>query len=121
MDPTRNDDSSAAQEAACRKLKLTPKQAENSGLAWVIGAFLICPCHLPLTLALAATLLSGTAAAALLQDHPYLAGAAITLLWLAATWRGIRQIQSAQRMDGPAPDEARYRDLNPPPRVLKTR
>jgi len=86
MDPTRNDDSSAAQEAACRKLKLTPKQAENSGLAWVIGAFLICPCHLPLTLGLAATLLSGTAAAALLHDHPYVAGTIISLVWLAATW-----------------------------------
>ncbi len=117
MDPTRNDDSSAAQEAACRKVKLTPKQAENRGLAWVIGAFLICPCHLPLTLVLAATLLSGTAAAALLHDHPYLAGAAITLAWLAATWRGLRQIQSAQRMDRAAPDQVRYRDPHPPSRV----
>jgi hypothetical protein len=52
-----------------------PDQAELRGLAWVVGAFLICPCHLPLTLGLAATLLSGTVAAALLHDHPYFARA----------------------------------------------
>ncbi len=102
MDPTRSDDSSAAQKAASSTVKLTPKQAENRGMAWVIGAFLICP---------------GTAAAALLHDHPYLAGAAISLLWLAATWRGLRQIQSAQRIDRPAPDQVRYRDPHPPSRV----
>jgi len=62
----------------------------NRGLAWVIGAFVICPCHLPLTLALAATLLGGTAAGAALRGRPYVAGAIISLLWLAATWHGFR-------------------------------
>src|SRR6478735_3513435 len=61
---------------------------ERRGLAWVIGAFVICPCHLPLTLGLAATLLSGTAAGALITGHPYIAGTAITAAWVAATWRG---------------------------------
>ncbi len=88
-----NGKSSAAREGASCTVKVTPEQAEIRGLAWVIGALLICPCHLPLTLGLAATLLSGTAAAALLHDHPYVAGAVITMVWLAATWRGIRQIQ----------------------------
>ena len=80
--------------AACR-IALTPNQLENRGLAWVIGAFLICPCHLPLMLWVAAALLSGTAASALLLGHPYVAGTVITMAWLAATWRGIRQLQAA--------------------------
>src|SRR5437899_11365079 len=63
---------------------------ETRGLAWVIGAFVICPCHLPLTLALAATLLGGTAAGAALRGHPFVAGAIISLSWLAATWHGFR-------------------------------
>lgn len=74
---------------------VTPEKAESRGLAWLIGAFLICPCHLPLTLWVGITLLSGTAAGALLRDHPYLAGATITLAWVAATWRGIRHLQAA--------------------------
>ncbi|PYR26619.1 MAG: hypothetical protein DMF98_08435 [Acidobacteria bacterium] len=62
---------------------MTPEQAENRGMAWVMGAFLICPCHLPLTLGLAATLLSGTAAG-------------VTAIWLAGTWRGIQYFRSAR-------------------------
>src|ERR1700687_1068286 len=81
-----NDKSNAAQQGTGCAVKVTPEQGEIRGLAWVIGAFLICPCHLPLTLGLAATLLSGTAAAALLHDHPYVAGPIISLVWLAATW-----------------------------------
>ena len=76
---------------------LTTSQLENRGLVWVIGAFVICPCHLPITLWVAVTLLSGTAAGALLRGHPYIAGAIITLAWMAATWHGIRYLQRARR------------------------
>ena len=69
---------------------LTPAQAGKRGLAWVAGAFLICPCHLPLTLTLATTALAGTTAGILLRAHPVAAGTIITLAWLAATWHGIR-------------------------------
>jgi len=76
---------------------ITPQQAESRGMAWVVGAFLICPCHLPLTLAGLAVLLSGTAAGPVLHNHPYVAGAAITLIWAAATLRGVLYLRSAQR------------------------
>ena len=73
-----------------------PEQpTETRGLAWVIGAFVICPCHLPLTLALAAALLGGTAAGALLRGHPFVAGTIITVTWLAATWHGFRLMRRA--------------------------
>jgi hypothetical protein len=61
----------------------------------VIGAFVICPCHLPLTLALAATLLGGTAAGGALRGHPFVAGSIITLAWAAATWHGFRLMRRA--------------------------
>ena len=66
-----------------------PEQArETRGIVWIVAAFLICPCHLPLTLALIGTLASGTALANSLAEHGYLVGAAITAIWLAATLRG---------------------------------
>ena len=43
-------------------------------MLWVIGAFVFCPCHLPITLSVLALLLGGTAAGALLRAHPYIAG-----------------------------------------------
>ena len=75
------------------EIKGTQEHVENRGIAWVVGAFVICPCHLPLTMALATTLLAGTAAGAALRGHPLVAGTIITLAWLAATWHGVRLLR----------------------------
>ena len=69
----------------------------NRGLAWVAGAFLFCPCHLPLTLAVAAGVLSGTAAGVALGAHPFIAGAIISAVWGAATWRGFYLMGQAEK------------------------
>ena len=66
---------------------------QGRGLLWVVVAFLLCPCHLPLTLALLATLLAGTAAGALLTRQPAAAGMLITLVWLLGTWHGFRLLR----------------------------
>lgn len=74
-----------------------PAQLENRGMAWMIGAFVFCPCHLPITLAALSLLLGGTAAGAALRGHPYIAGAVVTALWAAGTWRGYLLIRDARR------------------------
>jgi len=76
--------------------KATVGRLENRGMAWVIGAFVFCPCHLPITLSVLGLLLGGTAAGALLRAHPYVAGAVVTTLWAAGTWRGFRLIRAAR-------------------------
>ena len=78
----------------CYRSADSPPRAETRGLAWVLGAFVICPCHLPLTLALASALLAGTAAGAAVRGHPIATGIAITLAWAAATWHGLRLMRS---------------------------
>jgi hypothetical protein len=82
-------------------VNLSPGQVENRGLAWVIGSFVFCPCHLPITLWWMGLLLSGTAAGALLHSHPVIAGIVLTLVWLAGTWRGVRYFLIA-RADPPS-------------------
>jgi len=77
---------------------MTPQQAESRGLAWVLGGFVFCPCHLPLTLWAIAAALSGTAAGALVLQHVYLAGTVVTAIWAGATWRGIRYFRAAARV-----------------------
>ena len=89
-------DSREAMGAAC-PVTLNPTHTENRGLAWVAGSFLICPCHLPLTLALAATVLAGTTAGVLLRAHPLAAGVLITAAWGAGTWRWIQHLRAARR------------------------
>jgi MerE protein len=80
------------QGPACASM--TREQAEKRGWLWIIGAFVICPCHLPLTLWLLTLLLSGTAAAAWISEHPYMAGAMITVAWIAPTWRGLQLLRA---------------------------
>jgi hypothetical protein len=69
---------------------------ETRGVLWLIGALLLCPCHLPLTLWLLGTLLYGTFAGVLLHEHPYVAGTVISVVWLAATWHAVRLLRAAQ-------------------------
>ena len=80
-----------------------PAQLENRGMVWMIGAFVFCPCHLPITLSALALLLGGTAAGAALRAHPYIAAVIVTLLWAAGTWRGYQLIRRAKFAAAPAP------------------
>jgi Fe2+ transport system protein B len=79
--------------AACA---LTPEQADRRGLAWIIGAFVLCPCHLPLTLWVVAALLSGTTIGALVLGHPYLAGIILGVAWLGGTLYGFNLMRRAR-------------------------
>ncbi len=99
VDPIQPGKSAAgpAQAGAGCAILMTPEQAENRGMLWIIGAFAFCPCHLPLTLGLLALLLSGTAAGVLLRSHPIAAGLTITAVWLTGTLRGIQYFRSAKR------------------------
>ena len=60
------------------------------------GAFLFCPCHLPLTLWLLAGLLAGTAMGAVVEAHPVVSGTLTTAAWLIATWHGMRLMKGAE-------------------------
>jgi mercuric ion transport protein len=78
-------------------ITITPEQAQRRGTVWVIGAFVLCPCHLPLTLTLLATLLGGTAFGLAIGQHPFIAGAIITAAWAIGTWRGVRLLRDANQ------------------------
>jgi cytochrome c biogenesis protein CcdA len=75
---------------------LTPEQADRRGVAWVIGSFVLCPCHLPITLWVIGAVLSGTALGALVRGHLYLAGAIISIAWLGGTLHGFNLMRRAR-------------------------
>ena len=79
--------------AAC---PLTPEQADRRGIAWIIGSFVLCPCHLPITLGVIVAVLSGTALGVLVRSHLYLAGAIISITWLAGTLHGFNLMRRAR-------------------------
>ena len=75
----------------------TAEQLESRGTAWILGSFLVCPCHLPITMMIASAVLAGTAAGALLRVHPYVSGGVISAVWVAGTLRGLWLLRAARR------------------------
>ena len=75
---------------------LTPEQADRRGIAWIVGSFVFCPCHLPVTLWVVAALLSSTAAGALVLGHPYVSGTLLAIVWLAGTLHGLNLMRRAR-------------------------
>ena len=85
---------------------VTPVE-ESRGRRWLVGSFLLCPCHLPISLAILASVAGGTALGGLLRDHVLIAGLAISLGWAAGTANGFRLLRHAQRGTCPVPLRAR--------------
>ena len=77
---------------ARRQLML--RRDKRRGLLWLVGAFVICPCHLPVTLALLGALVAGTGITTWHHGHVRVA-IVITVAWAAATWRGLELLRSA--------------------------
>jgi hypothetical protein len=82
--------------------------AERRGVWWLVGSFALCPCHLPLTLAVLGTVLGGTALGAVFREHAVVVGVVVTALWLAGTAYGFRLIAKA-RAGATCPAPARRR------------
>ena len=83
---------------------ITPEQADRRGIAWIIGSFVLCPCHLPITLGILGALLSGTALGVLFRGHLYIAGAIISITWLAGTLHGFNLMRRARIEPSPRAD-----------------
>ena len=92
-------------------LTATPSESpvvERRGRRWIFGSFLLCPCHLPLTIAIVMSLAGGTVVGGLLRDHALLAGVVISLGWAAGTANGFRLVRHAQRGTCPIPWRTRW-------------
>ena len=79
-----------------RACAITPEQAHRRGVTWIVGSFVLCPCHLPVTLWVASAVLSGTAAGSLVLGHPYIAGVMLGVVWLGGTLYGLQLIRRAR-------------------------
>lgn len=80
-----------------------PVDLERRGRWWLLWSFLLCPCHLPLTLGVLASVLAGTGLGALLRAHAVIAGVIITAAWVLGTGYGLRLIRQAERAGGACP------------------
>jgi hypothetical protein len=86
-----------------RGWRLAPKdnvgarRSENRGRAWLVLSYVLCPCHLPVTMGLIAAVAGGSAVGAALTANAWRLGAVLAVLYAAAVWRGFRNLRQAQR------------------------
>lgn len=86
----------------------SPARLERRGRWWLVGSFLVCPCHLPITLAWLGMILSGTGLGLVVRGHTWLVGSLLTLSWAAGTWYGFRLLRLARNEEAcPIPDRSR--------------
>lgn len=78
----------------------TAVQLEKRGRAWLLWSFLLCPCHLPWTLAIVATVFAGSSVGVLVREHVWVAGTLVTAAWVLGTGYGFRLIRRAERAGG---------------------
>ena len=110
MPTTTENRTSPAEAAPGATDVLSPPALERRGLWWLLGSFLLCPCHLPLSLGMLAALFAGTSLGAAFRDHTWIAGTLLTITWLAGTAYGFRLIGQAKRAGGACPTRSTSTD-----------
>lgn len=104
--PLTAGDGVAARETRVERTELNGdargRRRERRGLWTVIGAFAICPCHLPVTLGLLGVALGGSAVGIFVRNNVVLAGALVTIVWAALTWRGIWLLRNGRSCPAPS-------------------
>ncbi|MBK5222823.1 MAG: hypothetical protein JJE52_08105 [Acidimicrobiia bacterium] len=109
IEPAQTSFARPSTQGDTRTEKKVPPVIERRGRRWIFGSFLLCPCHLPLTLAIVISLAGGTVVGGLLRDHVVVAGLAISFGWVVGTANGFRLVRHAQRGTCPVPWRARRR------------
>ena len=74
-----------------------PDQRERRGRRWLIWSFLLCPCHLPLTLGVLGAVLGGTAVGPLVKANGLTIGIGLTLIYAVGVGIGLRHIHQANK------------------------
>lgn len=82
----------------------TARRQENRGRLWLVVAYLLCPCHLPVSMALLAAVFGTGTWASAIVGNPWRVGVTLGVLYALALWRGFRWLRAAKR--GLAPGEA---------------
>jgi mercuric ion transport protein len=81
----------------CELPKARKADGTRRGERWLALSFLLCPCHLPWTLAILVALGGGTALGTFVEGNVVLVGVVVSALWIAGTAKGFVLIRRAER------------------------
>lgn len=72
---------------------------ERRGRRWLFLSYVVCPCHVPVTLVIVSAVLGGSALGAAVTGNAFRVGVLFTVAYAVAVWRGFRQIRWAKRIE----------------------
>ncbi len=73
------------------------KALERTGRRWLIWSFVFCPCHLPLTMAVLASIFGGSAFGALISRNALGTGIVLGVLYAIGVGIGFRYLRKATK------------------------
>jgi len=78
------------------------RQQEKRGRRWLVVSFLLCPCHVPMALALVGALIGGSTFGVAITGNAVPVGVVMSALYALMLWRGFRLIRRAKRAEAAA-------------------
>ncbi len=102
----------------------TARQHEQRGRRWLVVSYFLCPCHIPITLALLGAVFGGSTLGAAVTGNALPVGIALTVLYALVLWRGFRQIRIAKHLEANgypvtcSPDGCEFATAGKPPAGL---
>lgn len=75
------------------------REYEKRGRRWLVVSYFLCPCHVPLALALAGALFGGSAFGAAITGNALRVGVVLTAAYAVVLWLGFRRIRMAKRIE----------------------
>ncbi len=74
-----------------------PKALERKGRRWLIWSFIFCPCHLPLSMAVLASIFGGSAFGAMVSRNALGTGLVLGTLYAIGVGIGFRYLRKATK------------------------
>jgi len=75
------------------------RKHEQQGRRWLLVSYFLCPCHVPITLALISAVFGGTVFGAAVTGNAFRLGVVLTTAYAVVLWRGFRQIRRAKEIE----------------------
>ena len=75
------------------------REHEKRGRKWLVVSYFLCPCHVPIALAILGAVFGGSTLGAAATGNGLAIGIILTAAYGFALWRGFRQIRRAKRIE----------------------
>lgn len=76
----------------------TADDREQRGRRWLIWSFILCPCHLPITLGVVGVVFGGSALGTLVSQNQWGVGLALTAIYAVGLAIGLRHVHAANKL-----------------------